>query len=160
MITCTKKYTGFPAAHRQHNHDGHCALIHGHDWAFEFTFAAAQLDDCGFVVDFGKLKGLKDWLNQRFDHTLLLNQDDPLLAYLKRELTDGKEVAKIVVVPNCGAEGLAEWVANEVNRNFFCPGVVPADWIFRQVHVHSLTVFEDEKNSATFTLNVLPDMKV
>ena len=29
-----------------------------------------------FVVDFGKLKDLKDWLERMFDHTMLINEDE------------------------------------------------------------------------------------
>ena len=81
-ITCSKTYTDLPFAHRQPSHQGHCALIHGHNWSFEFEFAADKLDECGFVIDFGKLKWLKDWINERFDHTLVLNESDPMLDFL------------------------------------------------------------------------------
>ena len=56
MITCTKRYDNLPFAHRQPNHEGHCSLIHGHNWSFEFEFKASKLDGNGFVIDFGDLK--------------------------------------------------------------------------------------------------------
>ena len=152
-FTCTKTFADFAFAHRQHTHDGHCALIHGHNWAFEFTFAADRLDPNGFVVDFGKLKWLKGLLEGYFDHTLLLNRDDPELGYLKGVLTandrfDGSTrekmpLAKIIVVPNCGAEKLAEWLLKEVNDHL---GELYGD---RQVRAIKVQVFEDARNSAT-----------
>lgn len=158
--TCSKLYQNFPAAHRQHNHDGHCALIHGHDWSFKFTFAADSLDENEFVVDFGKLKFIKAWLDDQFDHTLLLNEDDPALTYLlcKVATVDDSEMglalgpgcfAKIIVVPNCGAEGLAKWVLEQLNEKFFASN---PDFVERNVHIKSVEVFEDSKNSALVSL--------
>ena len=54
MMNCKKTYSDIPFAHRQHLHDGHCALIHGHNWSFTVTFSCHETDLNGFVVDFGK----------------------------------------------------------------------------------------------------------
>lgn len=157
MTTCKKKFLELPFAHRQHNHDGHCALIHGHNWTFEFTFAADRLDANEFVVDFGRLKWLRAWLEERFDHTLLLNRDDPHLELLERMLTENLlnpgccAFAKIVAVPNCGAEGLARWVLEQVNKEFEHLGQsTHPDYLERRVHVAAVTVYEDSRNSATY----------
>lgn len=160
--TCTKIYSDFPAAHRQHKHDGHCALIHGHNWSFEFVFACAALDANQFVVDFGKLKWLRNWLNKQFDHTLLLNADDPFLEYFTETLQEMRPdctspsslcFADIVIVPNCGAEGLAAWLLEKVNELFTSGEYVTEeerlDFLARKVRVVAVTVFEDSKNSAT-----------
>lgn len=145
MITCTKRYDDFPFAHRQPNHDGHCALIHGHNWGIEFEFAATQLDECGFVIDFGKLKWLKDWLNALFDHTLVLNVTDPWLGFLEdRLMRAAKPMAKIVKVPDCSCEGLAAWLLDKVNA-------VVHEHTDGRVFVRRVTVIEDSKNSATAT---------
>lgn len=152
MFTCSKLYENLPAAHRQHNHDGHCALIHGHNWAFKITFGALELDENGFVIDFGKLKFVKDLLEDIFDHTLLLNEDDPHLPYLQRAI-GGKDTifpestlfSKIVVVPNCGAECLAQYVAELVGDKLTQLG-------HTRVAVVEVVCFEDSKNSATWNL--------
>lgn len=147
-LTCSKRYSDLPFAHRQPNHDGHCALIHGHNWSFEFEFSALQLDECGFVIDFGKLKWLKEWINERFDHTLVLNESDPQLRYLRSALDsqpgdrEGAPLAKIVTVPDCSCEGLAVWLAEEVNK-------VVQEHTQGRVFVHRVIVIEDEKNHAT-----------
>lgn len=158
MFTCSKKYSDLPFAHRQHNHGGHCRLIHGHNWAFHFTFASKERDANGFVIDFGDLKWLKQYLVDMFDHTLVLNQDDPGLEYLKIVLTKTEDVAgmpnigplltmfpfaAIRIVPNAGAEGLAQYVFEEVDRRL---RAITNDRVF----LHSLVVSEDEKNSATY----------
>ncbi len=55
----------------------HCKLIHGYSLSFSFTFGCLKLDDKNWVVDFGGLKELKQWLEQTFDHTLAVDRDDP-----------------------------------------------------------------------------------
>jgi len=141
--TCAKEYMNLPAAHRQHSHDGHCALIHGHNWGFKITFTSDELDVNGFVVDFGRLKFIKEWLDDTFDHTLLLNEEDPYLTHFKQGLGD-LGFAKITIVENCGAEKLAEHVFKNVNRLLAENGLPNA-------RVTRVVCFEDSKNSATYT---------
>ncbi len=78
MTTCKKIYSDSPWAHRQHRHDGHCALIHGHNWSIAITFGAEALDENGFVVDFGKLKFLERWIDEHLDHACVFNAEDPM----------------------------------------------------------------------------------
>lgn len=151
-LTCSKRYDDLPFAHRQPSHDGHCAWVHGHNWGFEFEFRAKELDECGFVVDFGKLKWLKEWINERFDHTLVLNEDDPWLGHLQFVLGGLKDedkftldmpmLAKILVVPDCSSEGLCAYLLHE------CAKVVSKQTNGR-VSLYKVTVIEDSKNHAT-----------
>lgn len=141
-ISITKRFGPYPFAHRQPKHDGHCRLIHGHNWHFDLTFQADRLDKNGFVVDFGQLGDLKCALARDFDHTLVLNADDPCLATLRNDLFP---VANIVVVPNCGAEGLAAYIREYANQWLG----ISNDYAGRGVLCTRVTVFEDEKNSAT-----------
>ncbi len=149
-VFCEKTYVDFPFAHRQHNHDGHCAQIHGHNWSFKFSFRCNQRDANDFVVDFGKLGFIKEFLTEHFDHTLVLNADDPMTGHLHRWLAEGMNLAKIVSVPNCGAEGLAVWILRTLNARYFQNPVsnIPEDWRRRGVRILSVEVFEDSKNSA------------
>ena len=39
-------------------------------------FESTELDYCNFVVDFGSLKGMKGWLEDTFDHKLLVCSGD------------------------------------------------------------------------------------
>lgn len=149
MTTCTKLYTDLPFAHRQPNHDGHCAYLHGHNWSFEIEFASSRKDECGFVIDFGKLKPVKAWFEQ-FDHALVLNEDDPMLEYFKATLVEPKldqrlgfkPLARIVEVPDCSCEGLAEYALKAVD-------IIVQEMTGGRVHVRRVTCFEDSKNSAT-----------
>lgn len=154
MVTCTKRFADIPFAHRQHTHPGHCRFIHGHNWAFEFTFVAREVDACGFVLDFGgpEMKGIKMWINDMFDHKLLLNELDPMRRYLLATLNEFKhsehpdktqQLADITVVPDASSEGLAKFLFKHVN-----------DVVYQgtrgRVSVLRVRVYEDEKNSATF----------
>jgi len=47
-------------------------------------FRAKNLDINGFVVDFSSLKPLKERLKEQFDHTFLVNADDPLMTYWQK----------------------------------------------------------------------------
>jgi 6-pyruvoyltetrahydropterin/6-carboxytetrahydropterin synthase len=105
MLTCKKSYRDIPFAHRQHLHDGHCALIHGHNWTITLTFACSEPDASGFVVDFGKLKYIKAWIDEHLDHACLFNQSD---AEAARLLDNAGELFKAYILPNCSCEGLAQ----------------------------------------------------
>ncbi len=83
----TKLFTGFPCTHRQPADDGHCKYIHGYSRSFKFTFACTELEpNTMFVMHFGRLKQLKQWLDYQFDHTFLANEDDPELKVLDAAL--------------------------------------------------------------------------
>jgi len=151
MFTITKTWRDLPAAHRQHNHEGHCRLIHGHNWSFDVVFTCDILDGNGFVIDVGKLEVVRDWLKGKFDHTLLLNQDDPFRPRLQvamdpPDLEEGKIFAQIVTVPNCGMEGLARWVFEEVTD------IIRLDVRLggRGLRVVGVTCWEDSKNRASY----------
>lgn len=138
--TCTKRYNDIPFAHRQPNHKGHCRFVHGHNWGFEFEFSAQEKDDCGFVVDFGGLKALKETIDDQFDHRLVLNLDDPLLAPLNaaQELTG----SSVKAVKDCSCEGLAEYMLELASA---LVSVITKG----RVQVDRCTCYEDSKNSAT-----------
>jgi 6-pyruvoyltetrahydropterin/6-carboxytetrahydropterin synthase len=149
MQTITKSYRDLPAAHRQPNHDGHCRLIHGHNWGFDITIACDILDENGFVLDVGKMKSVKARLEELFDHTLLINYDDPLIEQFKA--MDRTGLVALVLVPNCGMEGLAKFVCMDIQKvleNTFGQE--------RGLQVTSVVCFEDAKNVATYTYLVQP----
>ena len=83
-FSCSKSYEDFPCSHRQWRHKGHCRFVHGYSRSFTFWFTAKKLDLNGFVVDFSSLKPLEIKLKQQFDHTFLINKDDPLMNYWEK----------------------------------------------------------------------------
>lgn len=139
MITCSKIYTDIPFAHRQPNHDGHCAYIHGHNWSISLTFCATILDRNGFVIDFGKLGYIKGWIEENLDHACLLNENDPCLVEFKNS-----KYFKILTVPDCSCEGLAAFLFNKFN------GFVNEKEGGR-VKITQVTITEDSKNLASYS---------
>ena len=85
QFTCSKSYDDFPCSHRQWRHNGHCKFVHGYSRSFTFWFTAKGLDLNGFVFDFSNLKPLEMRLKKQFDHTFLINKDDPLINYWEKK---------------------------------------------------------------------------
>lgn len=148
MKTCSKTFADLPFAHRQWSHPGHCRHIHGHNWSFTFEFTADQLNDQGFVVDFGKLKWLKDWINIHFDHTCVLANSDPLLNQFMK--VGGDEAWNITAIDDPSCEGVAKFLYEEVNKLLKGEHLPEADRK-RGIKVVSVVVYEDSKNSAKYT---------
>jgi len=105
----TKTYghnIGLSAVFRQPKAHSHCKFLHGYSLAFKFTFGANNLDERNWVVDFGGLKTLKKWLEDSFDHKLVLDRDDPMM-YKFAEL-ENAGLAEITVLDGVGVERFAE----------------------------------------------------
>lgn len=140
MHTCSKTYADIPFAHRQHRHAGHCRLVHGHNWTITVHFAADTLDANGFVIDFGALGFLRDWIRDHLDHACVFNADDPLRETL---VAAAPEAWKVLVVPSCSAEGLARHLLET-----FEPMVAAHSG--GRVRVAEVEVWEDARNAARY----------
>jgi len=66
-------------AFRQPYATSHCRFIHGYRLKAKFWFTCNTLDKNNWVVDFGGLKQLKSTLEEQFDHTMVVWQEDPEL---------------------------------------------------------------------------------
>ena len=110
----TKTYRQIgPVAYRQWRADSHCNLIHGYSFSMKFYFGTNDLDVRNWAADYGGLKELKKTLEDQFDHTLIVAQDDPEMATFK--LLQEKNMAKIIVLPALGCEALADQLYKYVN---------------------------------------------
>ena len=105
-----------PVAYRQWRSDSHCNQVHGYALSFHFEFEADTLDARNWVVDFGGLKPLKGLLEDWFDHTLLVAEDDPMKEHLLNLGALG--LAKITLVGKTGCEGIADFLYQYVNEQF------------------------------------------
>jgi len=114
QYTSTKEYhNAFPVAYRQWRADSHCNLIHGYAFSMKFYFGTNDLDVRNWAADYGGLKELKKTLEDQFDHTLIVAQDDPEMETFK--LLQEKNMAKIVVLPALGCEALSDMLYKYVN---------------------------------------------
>lgn len=138
----TKSFYNYPCAHRQHRADTHCKFIHGYSRSFHFLFGVQNLDKCGWAVDFGDLDWIKDYLSYMFDHTLLLNMDDPMFDTF-RELEKQGVCALRTMATGVGMEGtaqhLCQWADEELRKR-----TKGRCWVVQ------VEVCENEKNSAIY----------
>lgn len=114
----TKHYghnIGLSAVFRQPNADhSHCSLLHGYSLAFTFTFGCDSLDNKNWAVDFGGLKPLKQWLENCFDHKVVVDANDPKLDFLRSMEAEG--IAELTVLDGVGAEKFAEHAFNFADK--------------------------------------------
>lgn len=167
MYLVTKKYghdVGLSATFRQWRaKDTHCRFLHGYALAVELTFACSdyQRDGRGWVINFGGLKEIKQWLCDMFDHKTLVATDDPALplfremAKIRQEKRDDElktywdeagQFVQLVEVEAVGCEAFAKMIYDHVG-----------DWVSRQpdliergVSLVKVTVSEHGANSATY----------
>jgi 6-pyruvoyltetrahydropterin/6-carboxytetrahydropterin synthase len=142
----TKLFDGFSVAIRQWKaKHSHCQLLHGYGIFFHITFEPIDgtLDEMNWVQDYGSFKrnGLKDWLCEMFDHTVLIEKDDPMRGYF--EMMEAEKIAKVHFLDSMGCETLARMVFEKFN-----------DTLSKQeggrVKVVRVECFEHSKNSAIY----------
>jgi len=142
VFKSTKRFIGFSCCHRQPAHDGHCKFLHGYSRSFYFVFGCEEVDPkTHFVMDFSGLKAVKAWLEDMFDHTCLINADDPELDTF-RDL-DARGIIQLRVLPNVSMEATAKYVAEHV-------GKMLAEDTNDRVYIHALECRENEKNSGWY----------
>jgi 6-pyruvoyltetrahydropterin/6-carboxytetrahydropterin synthase len=119
----------------------HCQYIHGYQLKAKFYFGATSLDEKNWVVDFGGLKDIKKILNDQFDHTLCVAQDDPLLPFWQE--LNNQRGCQLRIMESVGIEKTAEWCFNQVNKHITL-ATKGRCWL------EKVEVFEHENNSAIY----------
>lgn len=67
----------FEFAHRLLHHKGKCNNIHGHSGIAWINFTGEVDKQTGMMVDFNDIKKtIQAWIDEHWDHTLILNTDD------------------------------------------------------------------------------------
>jgi 6-pyruvoyltetrahydropterin/6-carboxytetrahydropterin synthase len=130
-----------PCAYRNWRSETECYLLHGYDRSFKFEFGCTNLDQQGFVVDFGGLKEVKRQLEDWFDHTVILQADDPLV-HVFRKLEEGAH-CRLRTFPLISCEGLAEYIGEYVDH-MISGYTAGRSWVI------SCEVIEAEKNSSIY----------
>ncbi len=147
MYKSTKTYgheVGLSCCFRQWRADhSHCRYLHGYAIAVRIEFGAHKLDERNWVVDFGGLAEVKDFLKNTFDHKLLVAADDPLLDMLMG--LDELGLAQVVICEDgVGCEKFARMIWNEVTNWLINTGQR------KRVYVSSVEVKEHGANSAIY----------
>lgn len=151
MFKSTKTYgndRGLSCCFRQWKADSHCKYLHGYSLGFRFKFEAEELDERNWVYDFGNCKWIKSFLEESFDHKLLIARDDPHEFVLNPEqgcsfpvLPSG--VAQVRVMDGVGCEMFAKYV-----WDFVGPKVHKET--DGRVTLRSVECFEHGSNSAKY----------
>lgn len=106
------KIVEFCYGHRLLNYDGKCRHLHGHNGRAEIELSAEALDARGMVRDFTEIKrALQRWIDERFDHKMILRKDDPAVPLLQQL---GEPLA--IVEANPTAEAIARLIYDEATR--------------------------------------------
>lgn len=129
-------------AFRQPQAKSHCKFVHGYRLVGKFWFSANELDENNWVVDFGGLKSLKSKLEEHFDHTTVLADNDPALDSFKKLHEDGI-VDLRVMHGGVGIEKFAEHCFKVANEHV----IQSTDG---RCWCKKVEVFEHEKNSAIY----------
>lgn len=98
-----------------------------------------MVDELGFVVDFGGLRDLKAQIDHLFDHTLLIDEDDPQREVFEK--LGEASLAKVIFLPSASAEGIAKFVYRMAQK-------IITDLTNGRAWVCEVIAEEDEKNKA------------
>ena len=144
----TKRFGPICTGRRQWRDDGHCKFIHGYGRHVQITFTG-ELDHRQWVMDFGYLREIKQWLEEQWDHRTLIASDDPNLEDIKQLHQLGVININIMDVEKGygpGIEASCKFVYDYVN-----------DWAMKQsrnrVKVSKVEIWEHENNSAIYESN-------
>ena len=143
----TKKLGPISVGHRQWRDDGHCAWVHGYGRYIQFTFEG-DLDERQWVMDFGDLKDIKQWLEEQWDHRVMIASDDPQLDKLK-EMHD-LNIMNINVMDvekgwGPGIEASCKFVYDHVQP-------IITQKTNGRVKITKVEIWEHERNSAVYTV--------
>ncbi len=154
----TKTYThsiGLSCCFRQWRAESHCRFLHGYALQVKLTFTSPSLDENNWVIDFGGLKPIKAWLENTFDHKLLVARDDPMKDQLialahptavhTYEEAEEKRIADVQVVKDVGCEAFSLMIYEHVEEwlRRYCE-----DHYLPNAYLESVEVREHESNSA------------
>lgn len=106
-----EKDFAFSASHRlEHLPEDHqCHRLHGHNYIVRVALHAEELDDAGFVIDYGELSYIKKLIDRELDHRHL-NDVLPLIGGPDKPTAEGMARWLHDVV----AQGLPRAVREEV----------------------------------------------
>lgn len=103
-------------AHRLLNYEGPCANIHGHSYLWEVTVEGMTDPSTGMIIDFKDLKGYIQTVLDMFDHTLVLNNNDPLTLMGNSAIEYCTKVFQMAGNPT--AENFARYVGKKIQETF------------------------------------------
>lgn len=133
----------FSYGHRLAGYNGRCAHLHGHNGVAEVVLERDVLDETGFVVDFGEVKmRVGRWIDENWDHALIVWEDDPVAQAVVRALESGLSQPRVCWL---GANPTAENMAAHLFR--VAAALMPVGIGLR---VRAVRVWETDKGCAEY----------
>lgn len=127
----------------------HCSLLHGYSLGVRFIFECEKLDAADWVFDFGEMKEMKKWLDQMFDHTVIISEDDPKLEEFQA-MNEKGGIIDLRILPAVGCEKFAELIFNKMQELIEIQRI-NGSLLNPTVQVKSVEVFEHGANSAIYS---------
>lgn len=129
-------------AHRLSLLPGKCERVHGHSmWVELEMFGEVNPKGILLGMDFGSIKSVfRAYLDEEFDHHLLLNKDDPLAALLKT--VEGTELGDIGLQECKGdptTENIALWIGDRFWGVFSPRGILGVRCTVHETSVNAAT---------------------
>lgn len=137
----------FEAGHRLPHLPGKCQSLHGHSFWAEVEIQGQCTDDDGILVEYAEAKRyLRKWVDDNWDHGLILGEEDPLVAIL---MPHGKVYVLHGLWPTVETLALAlgstmEGWCHDRNRDPIGRQTKPT------IHVRRCTITETSVNAATW----------
>jgi len=100
---------GFDAAHRLMGYDGLCKNIHGHHWRVDIVVEGPVSLLTGMVMDFKVLKKHIKHIEDLYDHSLIMCDQDPQLVGITLVCPE----QKFLILPTIPT---AEFIAQDIKR--------------------------------------------
>jgi len=138
-----RKKFKFEAAHRlTSSYSKRCQSFHGHSYVVEVVLFGENLNLDGMVLDFGELKDHVSEFIDRFDHSMILHDEDPVLDAMTK-IMDYQNMRYIVTPYNPTAENMAQHFMNYISETLHDT--------YPLITVQRVTVHETKTGWATST---------
>lgn len=152
-IEITKQFA-FDAGHRlSKGYIGQCSHLHGHRYTVEVTLTRRPqgddtLNQYGMVYDFNDLDWFKQYLDETFDHKMLLWERDPFAHTIDPKYRE--ELGIVLLKQNPTAEYIGTLLMAKLINTFYGQS--------GRVRPTKVTVWETPKCSATVYANNYPNI--
>lgn len=145
MYTIEKRFT-FEASHFLENlREGHpCTKLHGHSYKLYVRLVAKELDPkTGFIIDFGDLKFIKEYIDKNIDHSLILT-DAQFTKF--NNITDNK-IFILSGYNNSSAENMCHYFCNFIYKELYQNNTD----IYNRLVLIATELYETENNCAQYS---------
>jgi len=142
ISTCHRNWQ---AAHNVNRDSRKCSWIHGYSRHIQITFEG-ELDEQAWVFDFGDCKFIKQFLDDKWDHKVLISSNDPEIDFLQQ--MQAKNLIQLTIVDdkpgwNPGMEGSCKYLYDNIQP-------IVSEKTNGRVKIVKIEVSEHENNSAIF----------